>query len=72
MARADALNRLPLHTSHSEVPRPAEVVHLVELLDAPLASTQMKLWTDRDPTLSEILRHVSKTAMSANHQGRHL
>jgi len=52
MANADALSRLPLPVSHPEVPRPPEVVHLINyLVSTPLSSSQIRVWTDIDPTL---------------------
>ena len=61
MANADALSRLPLHTSRPEVPRPTELVNLMEHLDStPLTSTQIKAWTDTDPTLSKVRRWVQE------------
>ena len=57
MANADALSRLPLRTTHSEVPQPPELVHLVEYLDStPLSCTQIRTWTDHDPILSRVRR----------------
>ena len=56
-ANADALSRLPLPSAVQEVLKPAEVVHLVEhLATTPVSSTQIKSWTDTDPTLSKV-RH---------------
>ena len=49
MANADALGRLPLKTSPVEVPRPPELVHVMEHLDStPLTCTQIRIWTDHD------------------------
>ena len=61
MANADALSRLPLQTTHSEVPQPPELVHLVEYLDStPLSCTQIRTWTDHDPILSRVRRWVQE------------
>ena len=61
MANADALSRLPLRTTHSEVPQPPELVHLVEYLDStPLSCTQIRTWTDHDPILSRVKRWVQE------------
>ena len=61
MANADALSRLPLRTPSIEVPRPPELVHLVEYLDStPLSSRQIKRWTDQDPTLSQVRQWVQE------------
>ena len=61
MANADALSRLPLETLQVEVPRPPELVHLVEHLDStPLSCTQIRIWTDRDPTLSRVRKWVQE------------
>lgn len=54
-SNADALSRLPLPTTIRHVPRPAEVVHLMEHLDTtPLSSQQIRLWTNQDPILSKV------------------
>ena len=62
MANADALSRLPLKTSpQSEVLKPPELVHLVEFLDStPLSCTQIRVWTDHDPTLSRVRKWVQE------------
>ena len=56
----DALSRLPrAGTAVSCVPVPAEVVHLVEFMNAsPVTVTQIGLWTSRDPVLSAVYRCV--------------
>ena len=49
-SNADALSRVPLPSEMKEVPRPVEVVQLMEHLDtSTLSSSQIKSWTDRDP-----------------------
>ena len=54
-SNADALSRLPIQTNRSEPLKPAEVVHLMEYLDiSSVASSQICLWTDHDPTLSNV------------------
>ena len=58
-ANADALSRLPLPSDMRETPIPAEVIHLMEHLDAtPLSSSQIRQWTDQDLTLSKVKRWV--------------
>ena len=53
-ATADAVSRLPLPVSSAEPPRPPEVIHLMEYLDAsPLSSSRIHTWTDQDPVLSK-------------------
>jgi len=60
-ANADALSRLPLPVSHPEVPRPPEVVHLINYLDStPLSNAQIRVWTDNDPTLHVVRRRVQE------------
>ena len=52
---ADAVSRLPLPATREEPPRPAEVIHLMEYLDAsPVTSSQIRLWTDQDPVLAKV------------------
>ena len=58
-ATADAVSRLPLPLTREEPPRPPEVVHLMEYLDAsPVTSSQIRLWTDQDPVLAKIKEWV--------------
>ena len=60
-ANADALSRLPLQLPDQPTPRPAEVVHLMEhLATTPLSSTQIRTWTDEDPTLSKVRQLVQE------------
>ena len=59
MANADALSRLPLVTQRTEVPKPPEVVHVMEQLDStPISSRQIRQWTDKDPILAKVRRRV--------------
>ena len=62
MANADALSRLPLKTPPGqEGLRLPELVHLVEFLDStPLSCTQVRVWTDHDPTLSRVRKWVQE------------
>ena len=61
MANADALSRLPLKTPEMEVPRPPELVHLVEYLDStPLTSSKIRVWTVHDPILSKVMKWVQE------------
>ena len=61
MANADALSRLPLKTPETEVPRPPELVHLVEYLDStPLTSSKIRVWTVHDPILSKVMKWVQE------------
>ena len=58
-ANADALSRLPVPSEVTETPIPAEVIHLMEHLDAtPLSCSQIRRWTDQDLTLSKVKRCV--------------
>ena len=60
MANAYALSRLPLKTPEMEVPKPPELVCLVEYLDStPLTSSQIRVWTDHDPALSKVKKWVN-------------
>ena len=59
-ANADVLSRLPLPETVGEVSMPPENVLLMENLQAsPVGARQIKRWTDRDPTLSQVRRLVS-------------
>ena len=60
-ANADALSRLPLTTSNLDIPKPAEVIYLMEHLDtSPLTSSQIRAWTDREPLLAKVRRLVKE------------
>ena len=50
-----------LKTLQREVPRPPELVRLVEYCDStPLTSSQIRVWTDHDPTLSKVRKWVQE------------
>ena len=56
-ANADVMSRLPppLSSCVKEPPKPAEVIHLMEYLEAsPVSSTQIRMWTDHDPVLAKV------------------
>ena len=56
---ADAVSRLPLPVTREEPPRPAEVIHLMEFMDAsPVTSLQIRLWTEQDPVLAKVKKFV--------------
>ena len=55
-ANADALSRLPLLDSPSNVPEPAETVLLLnELSHSPTSAADIRSWTAKDPTLAQAL-----------------
>lgn len=55
----DGLSRLPLPTGSDDLPAPGEALHLVEFMDAsPVTSAMVRLSTERDPTLSTVLRYT--------------
>ena len=59
MVNADALSRLPLKTPDTQVPKPPELVHLVEHLNTtPLSWKQLRIWTEHDPTLTWVRKLV--------------
>ena len=61
MANTDALSRLPLETPQVEVPRPPELVQLVEHLDStPLSCTQIRIWKENYPTLSRVRKWMQE------------
>ena len=54
MSNADALSRLPLQCNftNSQVPLPGDLCHLLNHLDQSIVtSSQIKVWTDKDPLL---------------------
>ena len=58
-ANADALSRLPLPSTASSIPMPAETVLLMETLEAsPITAADIRMWTRRDPLLSRVYRYV--------------
>ena len=51
----DAMSRLPLHDTAPEVPEPAEIVLLMEKLEAsPVTAERIKAWSRTDPVISRI------------------
>ena len=56
---ADAMSRLPLRDTAPEVPEPAEIVLLMEKLEAsPVTAERIKAWSRTDPVISRILEFV--------------
>ena len=56
---ADALSRLPLPVVPETTPIPGDIVHLLETINtSPVDATKVKLWTTRDPVLSQVLQFV--------------
>ena len=56
-ASVDLLNRLPLPEAPKEAPVSADTTWLMECLqDSPTTAAKIKLWTDRDPLLSRVLK----------------
>ena len=54
-SNADALSRLPLPTNTESTPVPADIVLLMNYIDAsPVTGTDIKTWTRRDSTLSRV------------------
>ncbi len=61
IANADGLSRLPLPDTPREAKVPAEMVLLLETLQAsPISAKQIRKWTDRDPLLSRVRTFVMK------------
>ena len=55
---ADALSRLPLPTSPATVPLPAEMVHLMEVLDECITYKEIAKETAKDSLLTSVMRMV--------------
>ena len=56
---ADGLSRLPLPTTPSSVPQPAEIVLSMSVLEStPVTATRIASWTRGDPVLSLVLKFV--------------
>ncbi|CAM1308578.1 Uncharacterised protein r2_g1856 [Pycnogonum litorale] len=63
ISNADGLSRLPLpittFSSGSQLTNPPEYVHLIKFLnDSLITSSQIKLWTMRDPVLSRVKFYI--------------
>ena len=55
----DGLSRLPLPSDSSELPTPAETVHLMEFVDSsPVTASCIRTFTARDPVLSVVLQYT--------------
>jgi len=58
-ANADACSRLPLPASPQQVPTPGDTILVMKHLDTTLVSAkQVKLWTQRDPVMSQVLHFI--------------
>ena len=58
-ANADVFSRLPLPEMLSEVPMPGDAVLLFETLQkTPTMAADIRMWTNRDPVLSEVRDRV--------------
>ena len=56
---ADSLSRLPLATVDEKLPQPAEVVLLLDRVNASLVTTShIKAWTDKDTVLAKVRKYV--------------
>ena len=56
---ADGLSRLPVLDVRGSTPVPGDIVHLLETINtSPVDATRIKLWTSRDPVLSQLLQFV--------------
>ena len=53
------LSRLPLKATEQERPPPAELVLLLDTLDAsPVDAQKVRKWTNREPVLAKVMRYV--------------
>ena len=56
---ADGLSRLPVLDVPVSTPVPGDIVYLLETINtSPVDATTIKLWTARDPELSQVLQFV--------------
>ena len=56
---ADGLSRLPVLDVPGSTPVPGDIVYLLETINtSPVDATTIKLWTARDPVLSQVLQFV--------------
>ena len=60
-SNADALSRLPLSTTPTEVPMAPELVLLLDhLANSPVTVNGIRTWTRRDPVLAQVLQFVEQ------------
>ena len=58
-SNADAMSRLPLPEKPDHTPVPVELILLAETLqEAPITATHIRLWTRRNPVLSQVLQCI--------------
>jgi hypothetical protein len=58
-SNADMLSRLPLAKSEPERPPPAEVVLLLDTMEAsPVDARKVRKWTNREVVLAKVMRYV--------------
>lgn len=58
-SNADMLSRLPLKGTEPERPPPAELVLLLDTLEAsPVDAQKVRKWTRREPVLAQVMRYV--------------
>ena len=59
---ADALSQLPISDSPSVVPIPGDILQTMKHLSStPITADKIKIWTSRDPHLSQVLRYVKNS-----------
>jgi hypothetical protein len=59
LPNADALSRLPLPTSRDEVPVPAEIINVIQVMDdGPLTFKEIQVLTAKDKVMSQVLSWV--------------
>ena len=57
-ANSDCLSRLPLQADSSDYSNNESTIHMMDLVQAPLTSADVKLNTSRDPVLSKVLELI--------------
>ena len=58
-SNADTLSQLPLPDSPLSVPVPGDILATMEhLTKTPVNAEQIKVWTSKDPVLSEVCRYI--------------
>ena len=57
-ANADCLSRLPLKADSSDCSNNESTIHMMDLVQAPLTSADVKLHTSRDPVMSKVLELI--------------
>ena len=54
----DCLSRIPLKAREQDISQAVNQVHMMNLVEAPVNVTVMRVETRRDPTLSQVYQYI--------------